>query len=183
VVISTCTIEPCKIRDLAVIVDRFRKGHPVAGESAGIINIRKGAGTEPNHWGKKELDAPPLVILLTHSPYGTEHTFGGLSFAIAAAHKGIVTRVIFLEDGIYTVTGTHAAEPDDVFFNLQDLIDTAAGSENLELYAYTPSFQRRSILKNKKLNGVLDIGPVELAQRLFSSPKGVSANHQRILFF
>jgi tRNA 2-thiouridine synthesizing protein C len=183
IVISTCTIEPCKIRDLSAIVDRFRKSHPVVGESAGIINIKKGAGTEPDHWGRKEPDAPPLVVFLTHSPYGTEHTFGGLSFAIAAAHQGIATRVIFIEDGIYTLTGTHAAEPDDVFFNIQDVIDTAAGSENLELYAYTPSFQRRSIQKNKKLNGVLDIGPAELAQRLFSPPKGIIANHQRVLFF
>jgi tRNA 2-thiouridine synthesizing protein C len=183
VVISTCTIEPCKIRDLAVIVDRFRRGHPVAGESAGIINIRKGAGTEPDHWGKKDLDAPPLVILLTHSPYGTEHTFGGLSFAIASAHKEIATRVIFLEDGIYALTGTHMAEPDDVFFNMQDVIDTAAGSENLELFAYSPSFQQRGVQKNKNLNGVLEVGPAKLAERLFSPPKGISANHQRVLFF
>jgi tRNA 2-thiouridine synthesizing protein C len=183
IIISTCTIEPCKIRHLNVIIDRFRRGHPIGGETAGIIASTKGAGTGPEQWGKKEPDAPPLVVILTHSPYGTEHTFGGLSFAIAAAHQGIATRVIFLEDGIYTLTGTHAAEPDDVFFNMQNMIDTAAGNENLELYAYIPSFQRRSIQKNKKLNGVLDIGPGELAQRLFASPKGALANYQRVLFF
>ncbi len=183
IVISGCTIEPCKIRNLNAIVDRFSKGHPIAGESAGIISIVKAAESRPEQWGRKEPDAPSLVIVITRSPYGTEHTFGGLSFAIASAHQGIATRVIFLENGIYALTGTHIAESDDVFFNMQDVIDAAAGSEKLELYAYVPSLQKRSIQKNKRLNGVLDIGTSELAQLLYSPPKGINANHQRILFF
>ncbi len=183
IVISTCTIEPCKIRNLNVIIDRFRRGHPIAAESAGIISITKAPESKTELWGKKEPDAPSMVILITHSPYGTEHTFGGLSFAIASSHQGIATRVIFLENGIYALTGTHAAESDDIFFNMQDVIDTAAGNENLELYAHMPSLQKRSIQKNKRLNGVLDIGTKELAQLLFSPPKGVYANQQRILFF
>jgi tRNA 2-thiouridine synthesizing protein C len=183
IVISTCSIEPCKIRNLNVIIDRFRRGHPIAGGSAGIISISKTSENKPGLWIKKEPDAPSQVIVITYSPYGTEYTFGGLSFAIASAHQGIATRVIFLENGIYALTGTHATESDDIFFNIQDVIDTAAGSKNLELYAHMPSLQKRSIQKNKRLKGVLDIGTKELAQLLFSPPKGVYANQQRILFF
>ena len=41
----------------------------------------------------------------------------------------------------------------------------------------------RGITKNPKLNSVMDIGMQELGQMIFSSPKGVEAGHQRILFF
>jgi len=183
IVISTCTLEPCKIRNLNVTIDRFRRNHPIAGESSGITGIARGTEPRPESWGKKESASPSQVIVITRTPYGTEHTFGALSFAIAAAHQGIATRVIFLEDGVYALTGTHTAESDDVFFNMQDVIDAASGSENLEFYAHTPSLQRRSAQKNKQLKGVLDIGTQELAQLLFSAPKNAGGNHQRILFF
>ena len=45
------------------------------------------------------------------------------------------------------------------------------------------SFHKRNVQKNKKLNVVLDIGPNELTKLLFSPPRGVNANYQRILFF
>jgi tRNA 2-thiouridine synthesizing protein C len=183
IVISSCSIEPCKIRNLNVMINRFSRRHPIAAESAGIVGIIKTAETRPEFFGKMESGAPPQVVLITHSPYGTEYTFGGLSFAIASAHQGIPTKVIFLENGIYALTGTHTVESDDIFFNMQDVIDAAAGSENLELYAHRPSLQKRSIQKNKQLKGVLDIGSQELAQILFSPPQGSKVNHQRILFF
>jgi hypothetical protein len=87
-----------------------------------------------------------------------------------------------LENGIYSLTGVQRAEPDDIFFNIQEVIDAAGGNVGLELYAYIPSFHKRNIQKNKKLNAVLDIGPNELTNLLFSPPRGVLANHQRILF-
>lgn len=183
VVISTCMIEPCKIRNLKVIVDRFRRHHLILAESAGIADTSQfpSVGIEP--WEKVEPTPPPVVIIITHSPYGTEHAFGGVSFAIACAHHGIATQVIFIEDGIYTLTGTHSADPDDVFFNLQDVINAAGGNENLEFYVYQPSLHKRTIQKNKNLNAVLDIGPAELTSLLFSPPRRVRARHQRILFF
>jgi len=183
IVISTCTIEPCRIRNLNVMIDRFAKGHPIAGVSSGIIGITKSTETRPENWGRRESPSPSQVIMITHSPYGTEYTFGALSLAIASTHQGIATRVIFLENGVYALTGAHRAESDDVFFNMQDVIDAASGSENLELYAHTPSLQKRSVQKNKQLKGVLDIGNQELAQLLFSAPKTAGGNHQRILVF
>ncbi len=183
IIISNCTLEPCRIRNLNVMIDRFSKGHPIAGESSGIIGIAKSTEIRPENWGRKGSPSPSLVILVTRTPYGTEYTFGALSFAIATAHQGIATRVIFLENGIYALTGTHGAELDDVFFNMQDVIDAASGSDNLELYAHVPSLQKRNIQKNKLLKGVLDIGTQELAQLLFSAQNTVDGNHQRIFFF
>lgn len=182
-IISSCTIEPCKIRNLNIIVDRFRHSHCILGESTGLIDISQVLATGRELWEKKKSTPPSLVVMITHTPYGTEHTFGGLAFAIACAHNGIATRVIFLEDGIYSLTGTQKAEPDDIFFNIQDAIDAAGGNKNIELYAYLPSFHKRNVQKNIKMNAVLDIGPGELANLLFSPPRGVIANHQRILFF
>lgn len=181
-IISSCTIEPCKIRNLNIIVDRFRHSHCILGESIGLIDISQVLATGREPWEKKKSTPPSLVVMITHTPYGTEHTFGGLAFAIACAHEGIATRVIFLEDGIYSLTGIQRAEPDDIFFNIQDAVDAAGGNKNLELYAYLPSFHKRNVQKNTKMNAVLDIGPSELTNLLFSPPHGVIANHQRILF-
>jgi len=183
VIISTCTIEPCRIRNLNMMVDRFRRNHLILGESAGSVDISQSLKTGREVWEKKEHTPPSLVIVITRSPYGTEHTLGGLSFAIACAHHGIATRVIFLENGIYSLTGTQVAEPDDIFLNVQEVLNAAGGNENLELYAYLPSLHARNIQKNRKLNAVLDIGPGELMALLFSPPRGVMASHQRILFF
>jgi len=41
------------------------------------------------------------VMVITGTPYGTEHTFGAISFAVALAGKNIPTYVIFAEDGAY----------------------------------------------------------------------------------
>ncbi|MCX6690413.1 MAG: sulfur oxidase, partial [Methanoregula sp.] len=95
-IVSSCTIEPCKIRNLNIIVDRFRYSHCILGESAGLIDISQVLVTGLELWEKKKSTPPSLVLMITHTPYGTEHTFGGVAFAIACAHYGISTRVIFL---------------------------------------------------------------------------------------
>ena len=132
---------------------------------------------------EKSSTAPPVTILVTKIPYSTEHSFGAISFAVACAHQGILTRVIFIEDGIYALAGTHKAAPDSVPFNLQDVINAVAGSENLHFFALTPSFLKRGVAKSKTLNAVLDIGFPGLGKILFYPPANVRADHQRILFF
>ena len=102
---------------------------------------------------------------------------------MACAHKGILTRVVFLEDGIYALTGVLKVCPDSVGFNLQDLIDAVAGNENLHLFAFSPSFQKRGVAKNKNLKAVLDIGYPGLGKILFYLPGNVVADHQRVLIF
>jgi tRNA 2-thiouridine synthesizing protein C len=183
VAVSACSIKPFKIRDLRVIVDRFALDHIILGESASSVRIRRARKIRPEDWLTRESDSPPIVMLITRSPYDTENTSGGLSLAIACAHRGIETRIIFLEDGIYALTGTHITEGDASYFTIQDMIHAAAESDHMQLFAFYPSFHQRGVQKNPKLTAVFDIGIKELGEILFNPPKGVRANHQRILFF
>ena len=96
---------------------------------------------------------------------------------------GILTRVIFMEDGIYALTGDIGVNPDSVGYNIQDLINAVAGNENLHLFALTPSFQRRGTEKNKNLKAVLEIGFPGLGKILFYLPGNVQAENQRLLVF
>jgi tRNA 2-thiouridine synthesizing protein C len=182
IVISNCSIKPFKIRNLNEIISRFESNHLILGENVASFQIRK-KRQQTNLSGSDKGHAPPITILITRSPYGTEHTFGGLSFAIACAYNGILTRVIFIEDGVHALNGTHLLNKDAKNFNLQEVIDVVAGNENLEFYVFQPSLQRRGITKNKNMTAVLDIGITELGQLFFNPPKGIQANHQRILFF
>jgi tRNA 2-thiouridine synthesizing protein C len=183
VIISTCAIKPFKIRDLNAMIDRFERSHIILSSNAGSIQFpRKGPAPSFDR-AEKSSTAPPVTILITRSPYSTEHAFGAISFAVACAHQGILTRVVFMEDGIYALTGTHKLAPDSVAFNIQDLLNAVAGSENLHLFALTPSFQKRGAYKNKNLNAVLDIGFPGLGKILFYPPANVHAEHQRVFIF
>ena len=182
IVISTCSIKPFRIRNLNEMIARFESNHLILGENVASIQMKK-KGQPSTLAGSYKSRAPPITILITRFPYGTEYAFGALSFAVACAHNGILTRVIFIEDGVYTLSGTHQLNKDTKNFNLQEVIDVVAGSENLQFYVYQPSLQKRGIVKNKNMTAVLDIGVTELGQLFFNPPQGILANHQRILFF
>ena len=182
VVISTCAIKPVKIRDLNVMVDRFRQNHVILSAAAGSLQFRKG-GSPSFDRAEKSSSAPPVTILITKNPYSTETVFGAVSFAVACAHAGILTRVIFMEDGVYSLTGTHRAPASFSPYNVQDVINAVAGSENLHFFAFSPSFQKRGISKNKSLNAVLELGNPGLGKILFYPPGNVKAEHQRVLVF
>jgi tRNA 2-thiouridine synthesizing protein C len=182
-VISTCSIKPFKIRDLNAIVERFSRDHIILSENAGSIHF-PWKGTAPSYdRAEQNSTSPPITILITKSPYSTEHTFGAVAFAVACAHKGILTRVVFLEDGIYALRGDQKVCPDSVGFNIQDIINAVAGNENLHLFAHSPSFQSRGVTKNKNMKAVLDIGYPGLAKILFYLPGNVSVDRQRLLIF
>ena len=167
VIISTCAIKPFRIRDLNAMVDRFEHSHIILSENAGSIEF-PWKGSAPSYdRSEQNSNSPPITILITKSPYSTEHAYGAIAFAVACAHQGILTRVIFLEDGIYALKGDTKVCPDSVGFNIQDYINAAAGDENLHLFALTPSFQKRGTTKNKNLKAVLDIGYPGLAKILF----------------
>jgi tRNA 2-thiouridine synthesizing protein C len=182
VVISTCAIKPVKIRDLNVMIDRFRQGHIILSPAAASLQFRKGGSVSFDR-AEKSSTAPPVTILITKSPYSTETVFGAISFAVACAHAGILTRVIFMEDGIYALTGTHRTPADVPPYNLQEVINAVAGSENLHFFAFSPSFQKRGISKDKSLNAVLELGYPGLGKILFYPPGNVQAEHQRVLVF
>ncbi|HNX17033.1 MAG TPA: DsrE family protein [Methanoregula sp.] len=181
-VISSCIIKPFKIRNLNEIVKRFEHNHIILGENIASIQVKK--ENQPSSFLLQEDEySPPVTIFITHTPYGTEMAFGGISFALACAAMGIKTRVIFIENGVYALTGNHTLKKDTRFFNMQDVIDAVAESDDLQLFAFLPSFQNRGLVKNPKMNAVFDIGIPELGQLLFTLPKGNRAGHQRVIFF
>jgi tRNA 2-thiouridine synthesizing protein C len=183
VVISTSAIKHFRIRDLSVLIERFRHNHVILSPSAGSLRFQK-KGTGPSFdRAEKSSTAPPVTILITKTPYTTEIVSGAISFATACAHGGILTRVIFMENGIYTLTGAHRLPKSSPLFNLQDMINAVAGNENLHFFAFTPSFQKRGVSKDKSLNGVLDLGYPGLGKIFFYPPGNVEADHQRVLIF
>jgi tRNA 2-thiouridine synthesizing protein C len=182
-VISTCTVKPFKIRDVSQMIDRFTHTHTILAPDAGVLHIPKTSAATSFDRAEKTSKAPPVTILITRSPYSTGHAVGAVSFAVACAHAGILTRVIFMEDGIYAVTGNHRAPIVLEGNNIQDIINLVAGGENLHFFAFTPSFQKRGITKERSLNAVLDIGYPGLGKILFYPPGNVQAGHQRVLIF
>jgi len=181
VVVSTCAIKPFKIRDLNAMVDRFEHSHIILSENAGSIQFPGKVSAPSYDRSEQNSNSPPVTILITKSPYSTEHAYGAIAFAVACAHQGILTRVVFLEDGIYALKGNPKVCPDSAGFNIQDFINLAAGNENLHLFALSPSFQKRGATKNQNLKAVLDIGYPGLAKILFYLPGNVMAEHQRLL--
>ncbi|PKL69846.1 MAG: sulfur oxidase [Methanomicrobiales archaeon HGW-Methanomicrobiales-1] len=182
-VISTCTIKPFKIRELDLMIERFRQTHTILSSDAGSFHFRKQNAPLSFDRTEKNNTAPPVTILVTQSPYSTELASGAVAFASACAHAGILTRVVFMEDGVYALTGTHRVPANSEVFNLQDVINAVAGSNNLHFFAFTPSFQKRGITKDKSLNAVLDIGYPGLGKIFFYPPGNVRAGHQRLLVF
>jgi tRNA 2-thiouridine synthesizing protein C len=182
-IISTCAIKPLRIRDMNAMIDRFAHSHIILSDNGGSIQFPKRGPAVSFDRAEKSSTAPPVTILVTKSPYSTEHTLGAVSFAVASAHQGILTRVVFMEDGVYAVSGTHRTLPESIPFNIQDLLNTVAGSENLHLFVLMPSLQKRGLIKSKNLNAVLDIGFPGLGKILFYPPGNVHAEHQRVLVF
>ncbi|MGB7789217.1 DsrE family protein [Methanoregula sp.] len=181
-VVSACTIRPFRIKNMSELADRFEHNHTILGYNVASIELKKEG--QPASFSLEESGrAPPLLILITRTPYGTERAFGAISFAVGCAAKGILTRVIFIEDGVYALTGVHTRENESAFFSLPEIIDVVAGSDNLQFFAFQPSLHRRGTSKNPKMNAVLDIGMTELGQLLFYPPKGEQAGHQRVIFF
>ena len=182
VIISSCTIRPFKIRNLKAIIDQFERNHIILGGN--VASIRQKKEGSPSQFGETEKSSvPPVTILITKTPYGTEHAFGALSFAVACAYQGIPTQVVFIEEGVYALTGNHRQGGETQYYNLQEVIDAVAESDNLQMYAYQPSLQRRRITKNKHMTAVLEIGKAELGQLLFHPSGSSQAGHHRVLFF
>ncbi|MDO9550265.1 MAG: DsrE family protein [Methanoregula sp.] len=182
-VISTCTLRPFKIRELNQMIERFLSPHIILSSDSGALRFRTPGAAPSFDRAAKTSKTPPVTILITKSPYSTELVSGAIAFAAACAHAGILTRVIFMEDGIYAVTGNHKIRPGSAVDNIPDMINAVAGSNNLHFFAFTPSFQKRGITKDKSLNAVLDIGYPGLGKIFFYPPGNVQAEHQRVLVF
>jgi tRNA 2-thiouridine synthesizing protein C len=181
-IISSCTISSVKILDLDKIISRFQKDHPIMSHCSLLIKTDR---TKRFPMIKKNEipDPPALVVLISKSPYGTEMTNSALSFAVMSAYHGIHTRVVFIEEGVYAVTGQHSVEESEPGFNIQDLLGRVSDLDNLELFAYNPSFHLRGISIHKTLKGILTINAPEFANILLKQPAGSKADHQRVILF
>lgn len=182
-VISTCAIKPFHIRDMNAMVDRFCRPHIILAANAGSIQFAKRSPGLSFDRIDKNSAVPPVTILVTKSPYSTEHVYGAISFAAACAHQGILTRVIFMEDGVLSVAGNHRPHVESIPFSIPDLINAVAGNDNLHFFVLQTSLQKRGLIKNPGLNAVIDIGFPGLGKILFYPPGTVNAEHQRVLIF
>jgi len=182
-VISSCTIKSMKLRSLYDMVERFTKDHSILGTNSGSIQFRQDHTGIPDGQSGKDHASPSLLILITCSPYTTGMAMGALSFATAFAHQGIETRVVFIEDGVYALTGEQKNDAAEQFFSLQDMINSASRNDRLEFFVHQPSLHQRGLVKNKKFNAVLDINNHDLGKLFFEPPLGIRCRYQRLLFF
>jgi len=181
IVVSTSGLKSFKIRDISTIVARFRHNHVILSENAGSVQYPWKNSAPQFDRAEQSSNSLPFLIFITKSPYSTEHAYGAISFAAACAHRGILTRVVFIEDGVYALTGKPQVSPDAAGFNIIDIINAVAGNENLRMFALTPSLQKRGTAKNPALKAVLEIGYPGLGKLLFYQPGNVQAEHQRVL--
>lgn len=181
-ILSSCTIPRVRIRDIGDVADRFCQGHPVLSHASFSIRIMK-QRRFPEVKAPEHQDPPPLVLFVSHSPYGTEMAIGAITLALACAKRGITTRVVFIEDGVYCLAGHHAPDEDNPVFNVQSVIEATSSGENLEYYSYIPSFKKRGLTGAMAPRCVVAVEPAGLAQVLFHPPGGVDADRQRSLIF
>ena len=175
---SSFIIRPAHIRDTAVLIDDIKKTQVLLSENAGRVIPAYQRLPEPD-----SPDAGPVNILITHSPYSTEHTQGGIAFAVACAHQGIRSRVIFLEDGIYALTGEHQAHEGREDITIPELIAHLSGTTNLQFLALIPSFHIRGVLKSGTLAAVQELRFEDLGALLFPKETSMGTGKTRILIF
>jgi hypothetical protein len=124
-------IQEIAIRPLKEILARFFQDHPIVSHFSGECVLEERAK-----------DAPHLVIFITSPPYCSEWTFGGLSLAVAAAMDGMRTTVVFIEDGVFALHGTHDVPENDKIFNIQEMIAVTRMSNAFDTPFILPRLMR-----------------------------------------
>jgi tRNA 2-thiouridine synthesizing protein C len=106
-----------------------------------------------------------------------------ITLAAACAHWGILTRVIFIEDGVHALSGQHVQEGEYPPFDVQAVIQSTSSLDNLEYYGYSPSLSTRGLSVNPVLKNMIKIGSSEFAQIILQSPGNIDSSHQRVFLF
>jgi tRNA 2-thiouridine synthesizing protein C len=175
---SLCMIKPVRIRSSDVLARQIGSIPVLLSENAG--SIQYSSPGQPDN--SPQINS--IVILITHSPYTTEHAYGGIAIAAACAHQGITTRVVFLEEGVLALTGDQRVPAGSEMYTLPELIAYLSRDKNLQISALTTSFHMRGISKHGTFAHVKDIDFSGLSSILFGSPDtSGKCNHQHILFF
>lgn len=168
---SSC-IQEIAIRPLKEILARFFQDHPIVSHFSGECVLEERAK-----------DAPHLVVFITSPPYCSEWTFGGLSLAVAAAMDGMRTTVVFIEDGVFALHGTHDVPENDKIFNIQEMIAVTTDVECLRYAVHSPSLDERGIAVSDDFSPVRMITNADLAGILFGKESGEDAPVVRMIFF
>ncbi|KUG10008.1 hypothetical protein ASZ90_016587 [hydrocarbon metagenome] len=169
---SSC-IESITIRPLRDILARFRERHPVLSHASGYVVAR-------------DLPAPGmphLVIFITNPPYCTEWTFGGISLAVAAAMDGIPVTVIFIEDGVHALCGTHEVPAADKIFNIQEMLAATLDVEGLQYLVHGPSLEVRGVRPAPEFQGLRQVHNQDLAGILGGTGQENAGRAKRMIFF
>jgi len=166
-------IQDITIRPLKEILARFSGNHPVVSHASGAIvpGVGRGGGV------------PHLVVFITNPPYCTEWTFGGLSLALAAAMDGIPTMVIFIEEGVYALHGTHEVPNNDKVFNIQEMIAVTTDVKGLQYFVHAPSLEERGIAISGAFTLIQKVTHEDLAHILFPPDNECTAPAIRMIFF
>ncbi|WP_373840277.1 hypothetical protein [Methanospirillum sp.] len=103
------------------------------------------------------------ILVVTGTPYGTEHAFGAISFAVALSGKNIPTYVIFAEDGAYC----YIPAPDSWFCNtvrdIQSVIMATATPGLLEYGVFECSLSERGIIADNEVPEFQVFRPYDIA--------------------
>ncbi|MCU0628131.1 MAG: DsrE family protein [Methanoregulaceae archaeon] len=171
---SSC-IEDITIRPLKEILSRFSGNHPILSHMCG--GIVAGAGI------RESTALPRLVIFITNPPYGTEWTFGGLSLALAAAMDGMPTTVIFIEQGVYALCGTHEIPQNDKVFNVQEMIAATTDVPALGYLVHAPSLEERGIAVSEQFSKIKKVRNPEISGILWGNDPVNAFSATRMIFF
>jgi tRNA 2-thiouridine synthesizing protein C len=166
-------IQDITIRPLKEILARFSSNHPIVSHASGAMV--PGAGRRGG--------VPHLVVFITNPPYCTEWTFGGMSLALAAAMDGIPTRVIFIEEGVYALHGTHEVPKNDKVFNIQEMVAVTIDVNTLQYFVHAPSLEDRGIDISGAFYLVRKVTNEDLARILFPPDNDCTAPAIRMIFF
>lgn len=181
-IIPISTIDNAKIVNLNLIVEQFLQQNPIFSPNSGLISQHPLIQDQKQRMNKEQI--PSLLIFITHSPYQTEWVFGGLSFAMACANHDIPTKVVFVEDGVYTLYGLQNPTDQDRVFNIQEIIEATGDMEFLDYFSYFPRGKLDHPLWMGFENGIIhNLNEMEFSSLLDHQSTLPSANLMRIFFF
>ncbi len=180
---SEDTISGYLFCNLNRIIDHYEEPGLILAPNWGSIQFFKDGLEFPIQGAVNSQIKPSIIAFITHSPYGSEWTFGGLSFAMACANHGISTEVVFIEDGTYCFHGTHEVSEEHKIFNIQEIVTATADMEWLRYHIFKQSLQKRGLKISSHFDdNVKKINSKELAQLILSQQQ-TPITHKRILFF
>jgi tRNA 2-thiouridine synthesizing protein C len=96
---------------------------------------------------------------------------------------GMRTTVIFIEDGVFALHGTHDVPENDKIFNIQEMIAVTRDVECLRYAVHSPSLDERGIAVSDDFSPVRMITNADLAGILFGKESGEDAPVVRMIFF